>query len=554
MAQPARRRGWVRPRPVSLVVAAVIAAITATLVVLTHLTSQHTETRLLRLKVAEAGAVLQAAVPTLQTPLSSAAEFATGPPAQAVPAFRRYIAAYIGAQPKPFVSASLWSYRTGASMQLLTTVGEAPRMPAGTASADTYFARAATASGIAVTGVLGGSPPHLGYAYAIARPHPAYAVYVESALPETGHVRTPPGTAFSDLRFRMFLGTHEVPSALVEENTDRLSGDTARVTVPFGDSALRLVAGADGPLAGRLAASLWWIVAITGGVLALVAGAVTERLVRRRRSAESLTEAVRTLLEREHSVATQLKSAVVPDVPYAIAGLDIEARYLTGAGDVDVGGDWYDAIDLGDGHVFLVVGDVCGRGIEASTAMASLRAAVRAFVSEGHPPGDVLARLNRLLGISAHGRFATVLCALLDEGGQRITVATAGHLPPLVIGSDGAHYLRVKPGPPIGVAAAPQYPERSHPLHPGDVVLLFTDGVVERRDESIETGLQRLADLAAAAPRDLDALLDALVRHRTDDAGADAAGDSTVNDDSALLAVRWNRADQPSVSTDVAIE
>jgi stage II sporulation SpoE-like protein len=551
MARPARSRGAIRPRPVSLVVTAIIAAITAALAVLTHITSEHTEARLLRLKVAEAGAVLQTAVPTVQTPLSAAAEFATGPAADAVPAFRRYIVGYIGPQPKTFVSASLWSYSSGGVMKLLTTVGEAPRTRPGTASTNAFFARAAAAPGLALTGVLAGSPPHLGYAYTMGRPRAAYAVYVESALPETGHVRTPPGTAFSDLLFRMYLGAEDSPSALLEENTDRLTGDTARVTVPFGDSALLLVAGADGPLAGQVAASLWWIVALTGGVLALLAGAVTERLVRRRRAAESLTDAVQTLLDREHSVAMQLARAVVPDVPDAIPGVDLEARYLTGAGDVEVGGDWYDAIDIGERRVFLVVGDVCGRGIEASTAMASLRAAVRAFVSEGHPPGDVLVRLNRLLGISAHGRFATVLCALLDEDRQQITVACAGHLPPLVIGTDGAQYLRVSPGPPIGVAPSPEYPERRHPLHAGDVVVLFTDGVVERRNESIETGLQRLADVAAAAPRSLGPLLDALVRHRTggtdgtDGTDPSVVGDA-VNDDSALLAVRWNRSGHAS--------
>lgn len=554
MAQPASRRARLRPRPVSLVVAAVIVAITAALAVLTHTTFVHTERRLLRLKGAEAGAVLQAAVPNVQTPLSAAAEFATGPAAEAVPAFRRYIASYIGAQPRPFVSASLWSYsRTGAA-QLLTTVGQAPRMRPGTASTDAYFREAAKGTGLAVSAVLGGDPPRLGYAYTLASPHPVYAVYVESALPPAGHVRTPPGTAFSDLRFRMYLGTKDDPAALLEANTDRLTGDTTRVTVPFGNTSLSLIAGADGPLAGRLAAALWWIVAVTGGVLALVAGGVTERLVRRRHAAEELTEAVQTLLEREHSVATQLARAVVPDVPAAVPGLDLQTRYLPGAGDVDVGGDWYDVIDIGGRRVFLVVGDVCGRGIEASTAMASLRAAVRAFVSEGHPPGDVLARLNRLLGISAHGRFATVVCALLDE--ERITVASAGHLPPLVIGPDGAQYLRVRPGPPIGVAESPEYPESTHAVHTGDVVLLFTDGVVERRTESIETGLGRLADVAAAAPRDLDALLDSLVRHRDDAPAGVVPGEAAdaVNDDSAMLAVRWNRPDQPPASGDVAFE
>jgi serine phosphatase RsbU (regulator of sigma subunit) len=530
MAQPSRLGGWIRPRPISLVVTAVIAAITAALVVIAHVSADHTQSRLLRLKVAEAGTLLQAALPSVQTPLTAAAEFASGPAAQAAPAFRRYIGAYVGRQPKPFVSASLWALPPAGPAHLLTTVGEAPLLRPGDASTTAFFARIAKAAGLGVTDVLGGTPRHIGYAYVTAGPHPAYAVYVESALPEAGRVRTPSGTAFSDLRFRLYLGTSETSANFLEANNSGLTGSTARVTVPFGNTALLLVAAADGPLAGSLASALWWILALAGGALAIAAGGVTQRLVTRRRAAESLAGEVQELLARQRVIADTLQRAVVPAVPAAIAGVDLEARYLTGAGDVDVGGDWYDAIRVAQRRLFVVVGDVSGRGIEASTTMASLRSAVRAFVSEGHQPADVLARLNRLNGVSVPGKFATVLCAVLDDDRQTITVASAGHPPPLVIGSDGAQYVRVVPGPPIGISAGSAYQERSQPLHTGDTVLLFTDGVVERRGESIETGLQRLADAASAAPRGLGALLDSLAQPRAEDGGTD---------DSALMAVRW---------------
>jgi hypothetical protein len=530
MAQPSRRRGWIRPRPSSLLVAGVVAAITAAITIVAHVSADHTQSRLLRLKVAEAGSLLQAALPNVQTPLTAAAEFASGSAVQASAAFRRYVQTYVGQQPKPFVSASLWALSASGSADVLTTVGDAPLLPAGEASTTAFFAHTAKTRGLGVTGVLSGTPRRLGYGYVTAGPHPAYAVYVESALPEAGRVRTPAGTAFSDLRFQLYLGTTETATNFLEANSERLTGTTARVTVPFGDSALLLVAGADGPLAGGLAASLWWILALAGGALAVAAGIVTQRLVTRRRAAESLAGEVQELLARQRVIADTLQRAVVPAVPAAIAGVGLAARYLTGADDVEVGGDWYDAIRVAERRLFVVVGDVSGRGIEASTTMASLRSAVQAFVSEGHQPGDVLARLNKLNGVSVPGKFATVLCAVLDDDRQTITVASAGHPPPLVIGSNGADYARVTPGPPIGVSSGSAYQERTHPLRTGDTVLLFTDGVVERRGESIETGLQRLADAASAAPRDLGTLLDALVLPRTEDAGTD---------DSALMAVRW---------------
>ncbi|MGH8962826.1 MAG: PP2C family protein-serine/threonine phosphatase [Jatrophihabitantaceae bacterium] len=513
----------------SLIVLLVGLIATGALSWASYAVNSRNENRLLTLKAKETGAVLQVILPSIETPLASAAEIASasaGDPAS----FRSYISSYAG--PKgPFMSASLWRL-TGANVQLLATVGSAPEIATVSGRARSFLAGAARTSSLSVIGLLDGNQPRLGYAYTSSRKSPTYAVYAESALPPDRRASIQKGSPFSDLRFALYLGRSARSAMLLETNAGRLpiSGRTATVVVPFGASALTLVASPSAALGGTLSAWLWWIVAIFGCVIAIVAAIVTERLVRRRKAAERLGREVRHLLGEQRSIAESLQRALLPRAMPAITGIDIAVRYIPGGNGVEIGGDWYDVIALDANRFFFVIGDVSGRGVDAGSVMASLHFAIRGFVSEGHSAAQILDKLSRLLNLSRDKHFATVLCGVADVDRHEITIANAGHLPPLLIGSGGGQFVATHVGPPIGVAVPDGYRTVTVTVPSGGTLLAYTDGLVERRDESLDDGLERLQQSASSADASLEELLSTIV--------TDLAHDE-LDDDTAILGVRW---------------
>jgi serine phosphatase RsbU (regulator of sigma subunit) len=520
-----------RAHPFALVVTLVSLLITAALSTVAYVVNDHTEGRLLRLKVAETGAVLQAAIPQVQTTLASAAEFAA---ASSDPGggFKGYITNYVG-EKKQFGSASLWELDGSAGPRLVTVVGMRPELAARPAGVEAFLNQAVDSSGIRVIGLFSKPNRRIGYAYSAGSSPRKYVVYAESVLPADGLVSVTRGTPFSDLRFALYLGQSPSPANLIEANVRHMGRRTSSVVVPFGDRSLELVASADGPLGGRLSSMLWWIVAIAGVLLSIAAGAVAERLLRRRETAEQLAAHVQSLLQEQRAIAETLQQAMVPAHPPAVPGLDIGVRYLAGAAGLDIGGDWYDVIDLGDERTFLSIGDVSGRGVRAGAIMSSLRSAVRAFVSEGHGPADVLQRTSGLLNVVSDGHFATVLLAVFDRRDKSLTIACAGHLQPLLITAGRAEYLDLTIGPPIGTTRQPtHYAEQVIRLPAPATLLLFTDGLVERRGESIDEGLERLRLAATQAPPAIEPLLSFVADELQ-------GSSSATNDDTAILGVQW---------------
>jgi serine phosphatase RsbU (regulator of sigma subunit) len=195
---------------------------------------------------------------------------------------------------------------------------------------------------------------------------------------------------------------------------------------------------------------------------------------------------------------------------------------------VDIGGDWYDLIPLGERRAFLVIGDVSGRGVQAGTTMASLRFAIRAFVSEGHGPAEVLRHLTALLDVAHGGQFATILCGVLDGSDCQLTAANAGHLPPLLLDPSGSQYLQIPAGPPIGVRSTGSYREVTVSLPRHGTLLAFTDGLVERPGETLDESLERLRSALHGAAS-LTAVFDQIVPLLN--AGS--------RDDIAILGVQW---------------
>ena len=245
------------------------------------------------------------------------------------------------------------------------------------------------------------------------------------------------------------------------------------------------------------------------------------------------------LYEREHRVAETLQRSLLPESLPELGDAELAARYLPGSSEATVGGDWYDAIALGGTTVALVIGDVVGRGVKAASAMGQLRNAVRAYLLEGYGPAQTLARVNRLLD-TLGGGFATLACLFVDIATGELRYANAGHPPPLVALPDGTtRWLEDGLSPPIGAARDIAYHDAEDRLPPDSALVLYTDGLVERRSEPIDAGLGRLAEAASDSPGHAGTLAGRLVAAMPDTARPD--------DVAVLVLARREAAGQPLV-------
>jgi anti-sigma regulatory factor (Ser/Thr protein kinase)/putative methionine-R-sulfoxide reductase with GAF domain len=197
-------------------------------------------------------------------------------------------------------------------------------------------------------------------------------------------------------------------------------------------------------------------------------------------------------LEREHRVAVALQRSLLPAYLPEVSGVTVGARYLPARD--EVGGDWYDVIDLDRGVVGVTIGDVVGHGLRAAALMSQLRTGVRAYAVEGLEPSAVLEGVNRLLHTITERGMATAAYGVFDSETGELKIASAGHPPPLIVPPSGdPYFLEVDPGPPLGTISHPTFPQTAMRLGSEEIALLYTDGLVEVRGESVQDGLARLA-------------------------------------------------------------
>jgi len=236
--------------------------------------------------------------------------------------------------------------------------------------------------------------------------------------------------------------------------------------------------------------------------------------------------------EREREIALELQRSLLSGA--LPAGVELGVVYQSAVRGLEVGGDWYDAFWLDDpGTLGIVVGDVVGRGVEAAATMGQLRSAVRALASTGLAPGALLDALDAYSRRHAVGEMATVVHARVDLAGGHVTYACAGHLPPVLV-EPGAAPRVLWEGRSLPLDAdigTPARAEATCELAPGAALLLYTDGLVERSDRSLDEGLDQLL---AAMDRGRDLAPAAL----TDALAAELAPPSARNDDVCALAVR----------------
>ena len=231
---------------------------------------------------------------------------------------------------------------------------------------------------------------------------------------------------------------------------------------------------------------------------------------------------------RQREAAVTLQRSLLPQQLEQPDDLRVAATYRPGGTDAAVGGDWYDVITLGAGRTALVIGDVMGRGVRAAAVMGQLRTAVRAYARLDLPPHEVLQLLDGLAAEIDPNQIATCVYAVHDPNEGRLAYASAGHLPILVRDPDGTvHRADASTGPPLGTGGW-LHTSASVPFGPGSAAVLYTDGLVERRDADIDQGIEALEAAFAGATGGPQVVCDRLQR---------ALGITAEHDDDVALLV-----------------
>ena len=320
-------------------------------------------------------------------------------------------------------------------------------------------------------------PPHLERAFAVLRPaQHAYVAEAQRVVRMAFHES--PGTAAADVEYqRTFVRLTRWNAAVTDALTDSAQRAQARSEAET-DTAIGSIGTSSMAAFGGWVAALVWLNRSVGGLH----GALL-------REAE------------QRSAATLLQRSLLPTEIPSAPGVRIAAASQPGQSGNRVGGDWYDVIPLPSGHLGLVIGDVVGHDLPAAARMGQLRNALRAYAVEADSPATVLCRLNRAAYLLDVADLATCLYADVDPTTLTVRWASAGHLPPLVAArTDEGRLLTGEPGPPLGVVPSAEYADHELRLDPGDTLVLYTDGLVERPGEPIDTGLTALASATTPQP------------------------------------------------------
>jgi serine phosphatase RsbU (regulator of sigma subunit) len=233
-------------------------------------------------------------------------------------------------------------------------------------------------------------------------------------------------------------------------------------------------------------------------------------------------------LAAQRHVALELQRAILPlhDEPFELPGLRTMVRYLPASRAGRVGGDWYITAEMPGGHVLIAIGDVAGHGLAAAAGMARLRGALAGLAITGSPPQRLVGWLNDLVWHVAPEHTASVIVGYFDPASRTLTWAQAGHPPPVLIRGSRARALSPPPGILLG-AGRQEYAAATLALAAGDLLLLYSDGLIERRDQSLDAGVMQLSEAVrgiADPERAITAALQAL-------------GSADPQDDTCLVAL-----------------
>ncbi|MFC6593987.1 SpoIIE family protein phosphatase [Kitasatospora paranensis] len=232
------------------------------------------------------------------------------------------------------------------------------------------------------------------------------------------------------------------------------------------------------------------------------------------------------IYRRERDTALTLQRSLLPQDVHRTPGLEIAHRYLPSSVISEVGGDWFDVVPLSGGRVALIVGDVMGHGIRAAATMGQLRTVARTLITLDMDPARVMRRLDDAAAEIGESQFATCVCVLFDPADRSCTAATAGHLPPVIALPDGStELLELPPGAPLGIGGVP-FESVRFTLAEDAILVMYTDGLVERRDRDLDEGIDLLRHTVATRRDSLE---------KTCDAVLSALGASAGQDDIAVI-------------------
>jgi serine phosphatase RsbU (regulator of sigma subunit) len=377
---------------------------------------------------------------------------------------------------------------------------------------------------------LMGDDRRLGFALGQPAAPAGTVLYREAVLGPLAPPRAAGTAPFSELDVALYGVPRVDPSEALTATTRDLplQGRVRNLPLEAGATEWLTSVSARKPLVGSVADRAWWIALIAGIAGSVLVAAVIETVARRRDDALALYAS-------EHEAAEALQRRLLPQLP-TITGLGLAARYQAGGHGQQVGGDWFDAFPIAGGRVGIAIGDVIGHDLTAASAMAQIRAALRAYAVDGAEPRDVVNRLDRLVNALGLTQLVTVVYGLLEppaaDGSRVFRYTNAGHLEPL-LRLPGGEVEALEEGASILIGAPLEinHGQGEQLLPLGSTLLLFTDGLVEVPSRPLEETMREVVGTLAAHPDDdsLDALCERML--------ATTSG-RQLRDDIAMLAVR----------------
>ena len=443
------------------------------------------EQRLLQQRTNEAGALLTTAIGNIQTPLAAAAELAevtNGDPT----AFRAVLDRPF--ESEQFTAAVLLDSDTA---EVVAGAGDVSQLESSPDELRGIVERSIRTESLTVIDLVARGR-RIGYAYnamTAGDPELDFVVYAEAQLAEQATGAGPSDGPFDDLDYALYLGDGTDEASLLIATTSDLpiDDDEAVTVVPFGDSSITFVSTTTQPLGSRLSAALPWLIALSGIVFGIVAAITARTLVVRRRNAERLAATIGALYDEQQHHAETLRRSLLPRETPVPDGTDVELRYWPADTSNEIGGDFYDLFPIDDHRWGLVMGDVCGKGVEAAALTGLTRHTIRAAARHLRDPAEVLRWAHDAIAAHTTSTYCTVCYAVLtvhDDGSFGLQVALGGH-PPLLLASGGVVEPVGRPGTILGMIP-PRIHVVSRALSPGDTLVLYTDGVT---DAPRQTGL-----------------------------------------------------------------
>lgn len=533
------RRRPARIHGLTVAVALISIILILTAAILARSVHHHTEDRLLRTQGEQAAAVLTAAVGGVTGLLVGPAELAATSGGDAA-TFESVLGGAVESQ--QFISASLWD--SAAPAAPVVVLGEQPEILSSPELVASMLDGARTPGVLSVTGIVGDpSRPKLGYGLGSQGTDQQYVVYIESLLPSPRRGAQRGEDAFVDLDYALYVDDSESDEALLFSSVEDLpiDGRRAAAPVPFGNKNLLLVVKPIGSLSGGLSRTLPWVVALVGLPLSLGFSGLVERLLRRRDAAVETSKALAMLSDEnahlyaeQRGIAETLQRSLLPDHLPTVSGASVAARYWPAGTASEVGGDFYDVFELGDGRWGLAIGDVCGKGVSAAALTGVARHTIQAAARHVDTPAEVLRWVHDALRSKGTTMFCTVCFGVLtirDDRPVSLELALGGHPPPLLCRADGTSEEIGSVGTVLGIIE-PTLTNRTYELRSGDVVLFFTDGLTDAPQGTAVT-MQEVEALHASDPRrSPDATADEIQRL------IESRRPLGSGDDTALLIVR----------------